>query len=63
MLLFSTLLDIKDTVTPDDFLRLVLQWNEASSHEENIVKGITWHGEHNARYGTDGLWLEFVELP
>ena len=63
MLLFSTLLDIKDTVTPDDFLRLVLQWNETSSHKENIVTGITWHGEHNARYGTDGLWLEFVELP
>ena len=63
MLLFSTILEIKDSVTPDDFIRLVLKWNETSSHIENRVPGINWHGEHNVRYGTESLWLEFVELP
>lgn len=63
MLLFSTILELMDTVTPDDFIRLVLKWNETSSHIENRVDGIEWNGEHSVRYGTDNLWLEFVELP
>lgn len=63
MLLFSTILEIKESVTPDDFIRLVLKWNETSSHIENRVSGIDWRGEHNVRYGTENLWLEFVELP
>jgi len=56
-------LEIKESVTPDDFIRLVLKWNETSSHIENRVSGIDWRGEHNVRYGTENLWLEFVELP
>ena len=63
MLLFSTILELKDTVSPDDFIQLVLKWNDTSSHIENRVDGIDWHGEHSVRYGTDNLWLEFVELP
>lgn len=63
MLLFSTILELKDTVTPDDFIQLVLKWNETSSHIENRIVGIDWRGEHNVRYGTDNLWLEFAELP
>jgi len=62
MLLFSTLLEIKDSVTPDDFIRLVLKWNETSSHKENRVSGIDWQGEYNVRYGSDHLWLEFTAL-
>ena len=61
MLLFSIVLDIKDTFTADDFIRLVLEWNEGSKYAENMVSGIEWHGEHTARYGTDSLWLEFAE--
>lgn len=61
MLLFSTVLDIKETFTADDFIRLVLEWNEGSKYAENVVPGIEWHGEHTARYGTDSLWLEFAE--
>ena len=61
MLLFSTVLDIKDTFTADDFIRLVLEWNEGSKYAENVVPGIEWHGEHTAHYGTDSLWLEFAE--
>ena len=61
MLLFSTVLDIKDTFTANDFIRLVLEWNEGSKYAENVVPDIEWHGEHTARYGTDSLWLEFAE--
>ena len=56
MLLFSTLLELNESITPDDFIRLVLKWNETSSRIENRVPGIEWHGEHNIRYGTDTLW-------
>ena len=62
MLLFSTILEIKDFVTPDDFIRLVLKWNETSSRIENRVLGTEWNGEHNIRYGSENLWMEFVEL-
>ena len=63
MLLFSTLLEIKDSITPDDFIQLVLEWNDSSSHIENIVPGIEWHGEHDIRYGNPNLWMEFAEFP
>ena len=61
MLLFLTTLDIKENVTPEDFIKLVLEWNAGSKYEENIVQGIDWHGERTARYGDSKLWLEFVE--
>ena len=61
MLLFSTILEIKESVTPEDFIRLVLEWNETSKYAENRVTGIDWHGERTARYGNDSLWLQFIE--
>ena len=61
MLLFSTILDIEDTLSADDFIRLVLQWNETSSRIENRVQNINWQGEHTVRFGDEKLWLEFIE--
>ena len=55
MLLFSTILDLQDHVTPDDFLKLVLEWNAGSKYADNRVAGIDWHGEHNVRFGDAGL--------
>lgn len=52
-----------DHVTLDDFIKLVLEWNEGSKYADNRVTGIDWHGEHNVRYGDAGLWMEFVEYP
>ncbi len=49
MLLFSTVLDIKEEFTKDAFIQLVLEWNQGSPHEDNIIKGIEWHGERNVR--------------
>ena len=43
MLLFSTLLEINDTMTKDSFIQLVLEWNQGSPHEENIIQGIEWN--------------------
>lgn len=65
MLLFSTLLEINDTMTKDSFIQsfiqLVLEWNHGRPHEENIIQGIEWNGERNVRYGTDTLWLAIEE--
>ena len=61
MLLFSTLLDINDTLTKDAFIRLVIEWNQGSPHAGNVIPGIKWNGERNIRYGQEGLWLDIEE--
>ena len=61
MLLFSTVLPIKDTMTKDDFIQLAIEWNQGSPHPENIIPDINWNGERNIRYGTDDLWLAIEE--
>lgn len=61
MLLFSTILPIKDTMTKDDFIRLVIEWNQTSPHPENIIPNIEWNGERNVSYGTDELDLAIEE--
>lgn len=47
MLLFSTLLDINNSMTKDSFIELILEWNQGSPHENNIIKNIEWRGERN----------------
>lgn len=61
MLLFSTLLSVNNTVTKDDFIRLVIDWNQQSSYSTNIIPGIQWNGEHNIRYGDENKWLDIEE--
>lgn len=61
MILFSTILDVKKTMTKDAFIKLVLEWNQGSPHENNIIKGIEWNGERNLRYGDEKLWLDIEE--
>ena len=51
MLLFSTVLDVIDSLNADEFIRLVLEWNEGSMYATNKVTGINWHGEHCVKYG------------
>lgn len=48
-------------MTKDDFIRLVLEWNQGSPHASNIIPDINWNGERNIRYGQDGLWLDIEE--
>lgn len=61
MLLFSTILSISPKVTKEDFIKLVIEWNQNSSHKENIVSGLEWNGERNVRFGKDDLWLDIEE--
>lgn len=61
MLLFSTVLSINDTMSKDDFIRLAIEWNQGSPHEENVIPGMVWNGERNIRYGDDSLWLAIEE--
>lgn len=61
MLLFSTLLDINDSMNKDDFIRLVIEWNQGSPYQNNVIQGMEWHGERNIRYGNEKLWLDIEE--
>ena len=61
MLLFSTILDINKSMTKDAFIQLVIDWNQTSLHENNIIPDIRWKGERNIRYGTEDLWLDIEE--
>ena len=61
MLLFSTVLDINDNLTKDGFVRLVIDWNQSSPYEQNIIHGIDWHGEYNIQYGDDRKRLAIQE--
>lgn len=61
MLLFSTLLNINDRMTKNSFIELVLEWNQGSPHENNIIQGIEWKGERNIHYGNENLWLDIEE--
>lgn len=61
MLLFCTVLDIEKTLTKEAFIKLVLEWNQGSPHESNVIKEINWHGEHNIKYGDEKLWIDIEE--
>ena len=63
MLLFSTTLEISDSMTVDDFISLVIEWNHGSitKHPENVIPNIVWNGEHNIRYGNNILWMDIQE--
>ena len=61
MLLFSTILDINETLTRDAFIRLVIDWNQKSPHANNVIRNLCWNGEGNIRYEDERRWLEITE--
>ncbi len=61
MLLFSTILDINDTMTKDDFIRLAIEWNNENPRESNRIPDIVWNGERNIKFGTDILSMAIEE--
>ncbi len=61
MLLFSTILSVKEALTKEDFIKLVIEWNQGSPHKENIIPDIKWNGERNIKYGSEELWLGIEE--
>lgn len=48
-------------MTKENFIRLIIDWNQKSPHKENIISGIEWNGEMNIRYGNEKLWLDIEE--
>lgn len=61
MLLYTNTMKIRDTLTPDDFIALAIQWNQSSSWSENVIRDISWNGEHSVRFGTDEIWMAIEE--
>ncbi len=61
MLLFSTVLEINDSLTPDEFIRLAIEWNQTSTYEINRIPEIQWNGERNIRFGDENRWLAVEE--
>lgn len=61
MLLYSTVLNINNTLTKEKLVELVIRWNQESPHKDNIIPGLDWGGDMNTRYGSDNLWLEIQE--
>lgn len=61
MLLYSTMLDVKDSLTKEKIIRLAIKWNQESQYEENIIPCLSWDGQMNVRYGDDRHFLEIEE--
>lgn len=60
MLLFSTILEINKKLTKDDFINLVIEWNQ-KGHPESVISGIKWNGERNIRFEDENKSLEIQE--
>ena len=61
MLLFSTVLSVNESMTRENFLRLIVEWNNTGSKTGNIIPESQWDGGENIRYGDDKIWLEIEE--
>ena len=61
MLLFSTILKIDKSLAKDDFLNLVIEWNQGSPHENNVIPNLNWDGSYNQKFGDETISLEFKE--
>lgn len=61
MLVYSTMLDIDESLTKEAFIRLAIEWNQNSPHSDSIISDINWNGERNIRYGNEDLWLAIEE--
>lgn len=61
MLLFSTILKIDKSLTKDGFLKLVIDWNQNSPHEDNVIPDLNWDGSYNQKFGNETVSLEFKE--
>ena len=60
MLLFSTILEIDKKMEKEDFINLVIEWNQ-KGHPESVIAGIEWNGERNIRFEDENKYLEIQE--
>ena len=59
MLIFSTRLPVKDTLTKEKFFELVVRWNQGSPHDR--IDGVAWNGGSHHRWGNEVRMLEITE--
>lgn len=60
MLLYSAKFPVVETLGQDDFIQLVIKWNQESPH--NKMNGIQWDGSRNVRYEDGAMTLAIEEL-
>jgi len=60
MLLFSTILNIDKSLTKDDFLNLVIEWNQKSPHDDNSEN--TFEIKKNADKSTFSNCIFFMKI-
>ena len=61
MLVYSTLLDVVETLTKEEFIKLAIEWMQGSPYQDSIIPNIQWNGEMNIRYGNNALWMQIEE--
>lgn len=61
MLLFSTILNVNDSLTKERFIALVEEWNETQSHPENRIPGLKWDGQPEYQCSHGMLALQIVD--
>lgn len=62
MLLLSTTVNINETLTKELFVQNVIDWNQKSPFEENVITDLEWNGEMNIRYEREKLSLGIEEF-
>ena len=62
MILFSTILNINDSLSKDAFVDLVLEWNRTSKYIENVVPNVDLNGSYSGKFGDAKLPLELMDL-
>lgn len=61
MQLFSTILNIQNTLTHEKFVVLIIRWNQGSPHPNNKIENIEWDGTYNVKFVHNNLKLEIEE--
>lgn len=61
MQLFSTILNIQNTLTHEKFVDLIIRWNQGSPHPNNKIENIEWDGTYNVKFVHNNLKLEIEE--
>lgn len=61
MLLFSTSLEMDPSFVPEDFLELVVRWNQEMTHRENVIPGLSAEALLEGRCGDASVWMEALE--
>ena len=57
MQLFSTVLNLKESVDEVRFMDLVKEWNDTQVFAENRIADFAYHGEDDITCGNENLWM------